>query len=414
MNWTITTIVLCTLILSCAGQAAWYYDNWCGGSLQYLDDKNCAKVFPGNTDRDAVCPTPMLSTVPEGYVLDGDLTSVPVDTTSLRINDTAVKVCLIMTKRVLNASSSSGISLYNKYFCTPSAVSETYETWSSSKIFAVANAAGHLRTNETSCAQGLFGLTSSTSGKHGPTLLADLATIICSYDHTAGYSSNSLSSYFHDLGFRDRINVLLHDWLGVGAEQTLGGNYGEATPADLGFGISTAEQTCAADKDPWPMKYDNSITALTAAELTRRIALHRELAPGMRFPGTLWTDMQHLLYGAEESALFPGQVWGGMSADTAVFLQSVPAVAQLLSLPANSKDFRIFSKLGAGFSSSRYKGEIVSNAHICLPSRGGAADGVEFTVSVEGSVANDSSLTKVEQHVAQAMQAAADFALSLP
>ena len=65
---------------------------------------------------------------------------------------------------------------------------------------------GHLRTRETSptCSSPSpslgFGLPSvSTKGKHGPTPLGDLATIVCSYDHTMGYSSNSLSSYFHDI-----------------------------------------------------------------------------------------------------------------------------------------------------------------------------------------------------------------------
>ena len=31
--------------------------------------------------------------------------------------------------------------------------------------------------------------------------------------------------------------------------------------------------------------------------------------------------------------------------------------------------FRIFSKLGAGYSSSDYVGEILNNAYACLPSR---------------------------------------------
>jgi hypothetical protein len=31
--------------------------------------------------------------------------------------------------------------------------------------------------------------------------------------------------------------------------------------------------------------------------------------------------MQDELYGAKKSVLFPGQLWGGMAVDTAVFLQ---------------------------------------------------------------------------------------------
>ena len=112
----------------------------------------------------------------------------------------------------------------------------------------MANAAGHLRTNETQCGAGdlhnhKFGLDGSVSGKHGPTQLADLATVICSYDTTAGYSSNSLSSYFHDIGWRGRINDLVQNWLLVNqkndAEQTLGGNYGEVTPSDLTLDVTS-------------------------------------------------------------------------------------------------------------------------------------------------------------------------------
>jgi hypothetical protein len=106
----------------------------------------------------------------------------------------------------------------------------------------MANAAGHLRGNETFCSSGVFGLDGSASGK----ALGDLATIICSYDHTAGYSSNSLSSYFHDFGWRSRIHDLVagnNAWLGLNADKpglSLGGNYGEASPADLGYTLTTA------------------------------------------------------------------------------------------------------------------------------------------------------------------------------
>ena len=33
-------------------------------------------------------------------------------------------------------------------------------------------------------------------------------------------------------------------------------------------------------------------------------------------------DTKVELYGAQESALFPGLQWGGMTADTAIFVQS--------------------------------------------------------------------------------------------
>ena len=245
----------------------------------------------------------------------------------------------------------------------------------------MANAAGHLRTNETTCGSGdshnkLFGLDGSVTGKHGVTPLGDLATVVCSYDSTAGYSSNSLSSYFHDLGWRDRIDkTVVNQWLlGNNPQgQSLGGNYGEQTPTDLGLTVNSTETstsgvTCKADKDPWPVVYSNSITALSAVEMTRRIAQYREIPAAMRFPGAEWRDMQTIMYGAEKSLLFPDLAWGGMTADTAIFVQSSTAMSSLLSASDKHKnEWRIFSKLGAGWSTSRSRGEIVTNAHACVP-----------------------------------------------
>jgi len=62
------------------------------------------------------------------------------------------------------------------------------------------NAAGHLRSNESSEVCGgqhsSFGLDGSVTGKKGVTPLGDLATIVCSYDHTAGCKLTSDSYFF--------------------------------------------------------------------------------------------------------------------------------------------------------------------------------------------------------------------------
>lgn len=220
---------------------------------------------------------------PAGYMPDSDFPDIVVDVSTLAgIVTNDVNICLVLTKRVRDTASESGVRLYNKYYCAGNASAyEGHETWSSSKIFAMANAAGHLRSEESSCSEGKFGLDSATTGKHGVTPLGDLATIVCSYDTTAGYSSNSLSSYFNDLGWREREDGLVEDWLSAGAGQSLGGNYGEATPSDLGFtltsSIDNGSESCVADKDPWPTVYSNTISSLSAAEMTRRIALYREV-----------------------------------------------------------------------------------------------------------------------------------------
>ena len=58
---------------------------------------------------------------------------------------------------------------------------------------------------------------SYTFGKLGQTSLGDLITIINSYDETAGYTSNSLSAYFHELADSRKLNSLVQsEWLGIG------------------------------------------------------------------------------------------------------------------------------------------------------------------------------------------------------
>lgn len=256
--------------------------------------------------------------------------------------------------------------------------------------------------------------------------LGDLATIVCSYDKTAGYSSNSLSSYFHDLGWRGRLHDLVtSDWLGLDG-MSLGGNYEEFSPSDLSdtltstaatadvkakssdssssSTISSSTITCAADKDPWPVIYYNALSALAAAEMTRRIALYREITPTLRFPGMLWEDAQVVLMGAADSLFFPSSTlsMGGMMVDTAVFVQAALNMTQVDEV--SNGQWRIHSKLGAGYSSSRSRGEIVNNAYVCLPFTNSGADdtsydGVEFTLSVRGSIPYDSSLLKVQEQV---------------
>ena len=421
------TVVVSAISLSTVLSAEnnWYFDNWCNNegksSLEYLDDSKCVKAFPSSFDRNSwSCPITYDEDNTVGFDLDRALSHANIDIDSLgNMVTNGAHVCAIITRRV---GTGPEMKLYHKYYCAgDSSRDDATETWSSSKIFAMANAAGHLRTEETPCtaAADKIGLDGSTVGKHDVTPLGDLATVVCSYDTTAGYSSNSLSSYFHDIGFRDRIHSLVakNGWLlGNNPQpaytpqpQSLGGNYGEATPSDLGFEFTAAagDPQCGADKDPWPTMYDNSISALSAAELTRRIVQFREIPEDTRFPGMLWEDAQAEMYGAETSLLFPGLQWGGMTADTAIFLQSALNMTRVEQ--ESQGQFRIFSKLGAGWSSSREKGEIVSNAYACLPvldSNGQPVpnQGYEFTISVKGSISVDPSLVEVEKQVYEAVQ----------
>jgi len=381
----------------------YYYEHWCGGELEFLDDSKCVKRFPSNIARDFRCPISYedLDELPVGYKIDVPFAQIEVHPLDSVTN--GADACIILTRRV------NGVP-YNKYYCTPQ--STAYETWSSSKIFAMANAAGTLRGRETTTCQpaGALGIDSRTTGKASNSLLlGDLATIICSYDHTMGYSSNSLSSYFHDLGWRQKLHDLIQsDWLVGDDSVSLGGNYGEATPTDLGFRLTSDHDnslSCNAIDVPLNMtsNYENSLTSLAAAELTRRLVLHEAIDPAIRFPYMTSSDLRNILQGADYTAyanatLFPFQI-GGMSADTSIFLQSHLDMNRIEE--ASQGNWRIYSKLGCGWSGDRQVGEVVNNVYACLPGTLGA----EVTIHVRGSVKNDSNAAKAETVVHEAMGA---------
>ncbi len=401
------------LVLSSESQ--YYYDHWCGGDYEYLVDGSCDKLFPSSFDRNWKCPISFIETAEiitelsnNGYIVDTPLLrDIAVDTTTLPslINSTA-NICLVLTKRLVK--SNNEVYLMNKYYCNgENSLYDAYETWSSSKIFAMANAGRHL-TNETYCDDAYSLINNVVSNKYNNVPLGDLASVVCTYDATAGYTSNSLSSFFHDIGWRSNLNNLINsDWLGMQLNnenpQSLGGNYGEASPSDLQLIIAENDKLCTLDKDEWLHTYDNSISALTEVELLRRIVLHSDIPDEMKFPGLKVDDVKSILYGASDNtALFPNQMWGGMSADISIFLQS--------SLDLNKIDeishgnWRIFSKFGDGWSTSRQVGEVVSNAYACFPTtaNGINSGGTEFSITIRGSIEDDTSLKLVERQVKDA------------
>jgi hypothetical protein len=220
---------------------------------------------------------------------------------------------------------------------------------------------------------------------------------------------------------------------------------------------------CAARLDPEleDAPYTNGLTALALAEALRRAALHRELPTERQFPNTAWADLAAMLYGAAASALFPGLAWGGLSADTAIYIQA--GVADALEAagnfsrrrnrssdrnrrPAGSRgepsgarsssddalvamdaatdgQWRVFSKLGAGCQApdgakasctGATAGQIITVGYGCVPpfaEQGDGADptggrGWEFAIAARASVAGDVSLEAADAKLAAAVSAA--------
>lgn len=373
-----------------------YYAHWCGKSppenLPSLDDGMCLKVFPSAIGapvrrRGFSCPARFSGRrrTAKGFgpvsVRARDLPSA-LNTTAFPELDNRTNVAIILIRRGMG-SDEPAVAYFGH------SATEPYETWSSSKIFAGAHAAGSLRS---ACGEGLA---ANTTGKHGPTPYGDLLTIVCSYDRTAGYSSNALARYFLDIGGRPGLHQLVGQWFGWG-NQSLGGDYGEPVPADLRYGEHQSSGRWCADG---PNRTDdgslvNSLSAVAAAEFFRRLVMHRESRPQLRVPRVDWADIETLFYGADEPAIFPPEelLWGGMTADTSIYLQR--SLKSGRASP-NSGQWRIFSKLGAGFSSSRGVGEVTNIAYGCFPSEEIDA-GLELVVASRASVVGDNDLRKAD------------------
>ncbi|MBM4356656.1 MAG: hypothetical protein FJ096_00950 [Deltaproteobacteria bacterium] len=316
-----------------------------GGYFQFLDDACKARQEPSFVDRDLACPS--LDTSAEIPLKDGGtVTYQPggeepkFDTAALSgIVPSELMATVILIRRV------NGKPHY-RYLSTGDH-EVPYQPWSTTKVFAAANAAARLRI-----ASGYgVGLTAKVDGKP----LGDFVTSICNYDGSP-YSSNALGRYFHNVGTRKRANDLIHDlWLKRPAGETFGGNYGENAPG-LGYTfVDTADQvTIETDTSAG---YANNLSSRTMAEVVKRLVLHREEA-SQRLPGIQWADIRVLLHGAEGSAKY-GE-WGGMSADSAIYLQ---AAHDIDYVEARSHGrWRTFSKLGLGTS-----GQFLDVGYACMP-----------------------------------------------
>lgn len=321
--------------------------------FQFLDDVCHAKVWPSFVDRDFACP--VVDLAPEALRADGSLVSfapasaeIVVDATALDGLDLPAGLSIVLIEIVRVAGVPHFRVVSNGTEATP------LQPWSSTKFLAAANAAARLRI----ASDYTVGLTARVGGVP----VGDYVTSIHTYDGDP-YSSNSLAAWFHDVGLHSRANDLIHDlWLHRPADETFGGNYGEA-PAPLPFTFveaGGASVTLTPDPGSGPA---NHLSLLTLAEALKRLVLHREVAL-QRLPGIQWLDVKTLLYGAEGSTTYGD--WGGMTADTAIYLQAGHDVGYLEARSGGR--WRIFSKLGLGS-----QGQFVNVGYACWPVL--AADG---------------------------------------
>jgi len=317
---------------------------------QFLDDLCKAKRLPKDRSRAFTCPVTATSAegvrpdgTPVHYLASSDPVVFDDDLTGLA--PSSVSVTLILIKRV------NGAPRYR--YLSNGTQEQRFQPWSTSKFMAAANAAATLRTRSS----GQVGIT----GRVGSIPLGDLVTTAVSYDESHGYTSNGIGRYFLDIGGRARADELVHDaWLKRPAQETFGGNYGEPSPA-LSYTVVDGERTLTVTPDA-NLGPSNLLSTHTIAEFLKRLAMHREDA-AQRLPGIQESDIETLFYGASPSPWFPDTM-GGMSADTAIYLQAGHDISYL---DARSQGrWRIFSKLGFG------DGDFLHAAYACLPALNGA------------------------------------------
>ena len=364
---------------------------WCGpghetGALVGLDDLLCQKVFPPLFDREFICPTL--------YDRDSRFSPPSKNISDIRVDEKEmasvvspdVSIAVGIVKRHSDGS-------YTIRYIGKNASTQPVETWSSSKVFAASHAAYKLR----SISDDKIGLDAFELGHDEPERLlrnislGDLMTIVTSYDINHNLSSNEIGGYYHAIGGHKNATGYIHERLGAPADETFGGDYGEEVPAFLGYTFVDVKSNASIDPDKVPRPpISNTMSPLTMAEYLRRIVFSREDGHLGSYGSAdfRWEDSQAILYGARESQLFPFLQFGGMAMSSDVYLQLGLGDMDKLNNRSHGR-WRLFSKLGFGFSDIRKRYEIVLNGYACMPSLQGEKsmpilnEGLEFVISVK-------------------------------
>mmetsp|Transcript_10131 Transcript_10131/g.22359 ORF Transcript_10131/g.22359 Transcript_10131/m.22359 type:complete len:418 (+) Transcript_10131:21-1274(+) len=376
--------------------------NWCGpgheeGAFPGLDDSGCVKVFPRYFDRSQV-----------GQAVWRDLTGFGLPA-SKAVNNTVVDELRSVVPPGGKHDVKVAVALVRRHadghavrYMGNGMERQPHQPWSSSKVLAAHHAGAVMRSI------GDVGL-DGRDEKSG-WLLSDLLTVVTSYDANASrsdVSSNAIGAYMHWIGGHEDADRFLRDVIGGDVSESFGGNYGEPVPDEVGYTFQSP-QTVKITSGPHPTPtqlISNHMSCLTMAEWIRRIAMARE-------EGQDVADSESILYGAQNSELFPGLQWGGMSMGTDVYLQRAANVTEIDRRSGGL--WRIFSKLGAGYSTTEHPGqfEITLNGYASWPvvddkSKPMSNRGLEFAITAAvaadtGAEADDAMqdvVAKVSQYL---------------
>ena len=335
----------------------WYF--------QFLDNLCDEKLLPEDADRHRRCPVvddSSTMTLASGGLVNYAPSSAPVEVDGGALEGIlpeGMSMLVILVKRV------AGVPHY-RYLSTGDH-DLPRQPWSTTKSLAIANAASALRV----ASDYKLGLTAEVDGVP----VGDYVTSVHNYDEQP-YASNSLGAWFHDIGGRARANDLIHElWLHRSESESFGGNYGDAA-APLGYSFDEPDGTSVTIAPDSSVGFSNHLSLFTLAEALKRLALHRE-EPSERLPGVQWFDLAVLFRGAAPSTGYGA--FGGMSADTAIYLQMGYDIDHLAARSAGR--WRVFSKLGLGS-----QGQFIHLGYACFPALDDALEpipglGREFVIA---------------------------------
>jgi hypothetical protein len=347
-------------------------------NYEFQDDTCHRKVWPTNDDRTLACPIVAFDH-DDGFTAARALGDVTIDTQTFSGFASDLDFTVIAIHR-----DGQGHPRYRYY--SNGTHAKPVQPLSSTKFMAIAAAGAKLR----SVSGYKVGLPATTNGIP----IGDLATVVHDYNEQH-YESNSLARYFLNIAGRSNVDALIHDaWLGRPAAEFLGANYG-APAASLPYHFvmpdGAALDVSPDDESP---ATSNNLSTLTMAEFLKRLVMHREDA-STRLSGIQEEDLQVLFYGPTQSKWYPlpgdngfapPRNWGGMSADTGIYLQSAVDI-HAVETSAHGK-WRIFSKLGYGQSG------LVENGYACLPSLDASGapvvgEGLELAISTHYAQPSD-------------------------
>lgn len=262
------------------------------GDRQFMKDTCKKKVQPSNRERSLTCP--VVSTDARGFAKGSEpriIDDHALDGVAKFDPKNPVRVVGVIIRRV------NGVPYYQ--YVSNGTEDEIVQAWSSSKFMAAMAAGSNLRKKS----DGQVGLTATVDGKP----LGDLVTDIATYDNKYS-SSNGIARYFKNVAGRDYTGSLVTDWLGRKGEEFRGGYGPDLAP--FGYTFKAPNGSVVSVQKDDKSGITNVLSMLTLAEMLKRLAMWDD--ESTRVPELEAVDVKTILYGAENSVVYPNQAGGLM------------------------------------------------------------------------------------------------------